>query len=186
MFSYNIFKLDIIRFPLRCFNRESSLEIALFSSSTLDSCKDNGKRINDWLSNKETQEYLNAVSHEYKCQIEYDCTDAGIPAPGLLYRIDVSGKDLANGYAELQGYYIHPDLFHDVCYWANKPYAVKVSRLMNLINERNRLLNQTLEQTIAQNEIYGNIKKRLVLHGCKVGKQLKAKMNKLGITIEIV
>lgn len=76
-------------------------------------CKDNGKRINDWLSNKETQEYLNAVSHEYKCQIEYDCTDAGIPAPGLLYRIDVSGKDLANGYAELQGYYIHPDLFHD-------------------------------------------------------------------------
>lgn len=50
----------------------------------------------------------------------------------------------------LQGYYIHPDLFHDVCYWANKPYAVKVSRLMNLINECNRLLNQTLEQTIHQ------------------------------------
>lgn len=38
----------------------------------------------------------------------------------------------------------------------------------------------------AQQERYGNIKKRLVLHGCKVGKQLKAKMNKLGITIEIV
>ena len=113
-------------------------------------CKDNGKRINEWLSNKETQEYLNAVNHEYICQIEYECTDAGIPAPGLLYRIDVSGKDLANGYAELQGYYIHPDLFHDVCYWANKPYAVKVSRLMNLIHERNRLLNQTLEQTIHQ------------------------------------
>lgn len=53
---------------------------------------------------------------------------------------------------ELQGYYIHPDLFHDVCYWANKPYAVKVSRLMNIINEHNRLLKQTLEQTIARYE----------------------------------
>ena len=77
-------------------------------------CKDNGKRINNWLSNKETQEYLNAVSHEYKRPIKYVCTDARIRAPGLLYKIDVSGKDLANGYAELQGYYIHPDLFHDV------------------------------------------------------------------------
>ena len=115
-------------------------------------CKDNGKRINDWLSNKETQEYLNAVSYEYKCPIEYKCTDAENPAPGLLYKIDVAGKDLANGYAELQGYYIHPDLFHDVCYWANKSYAVKVSRLMNLMNERNRLLNQTLEQIIVQYE----------------------------------
>ena len=115
-------------------------------------CKDNGKRINDWLRNKDTQEYLNSASHECGMEIECDFTDAGIPASGLLYKINIDGKDLADGFGEIQGYYIHPDLFHDVCYWANKPYAVKVSRLMNLINERNRLLNQTLEQTIHRYE----------------------------------
>lgn len=114
----------------------------------VSACKENHKRFNNWRRNKRTERYLRVVHEIYGLEIEF--TDAGIPASGLLYRIDVSGKDLANGYAELQGYYIHPNLFHDVCCWANKPYAVKVSRPMNLINERNRLLNQTLEQTIHQ------------------------------------
>ena len=75
--------------------------------------------------------------------------DARIRASGLIYRIKPS-KSMNNSETnEIQGYYIHPNLFHDVCYWANKPYAVKVSRLMNLINERNRLLNQTLEKSLS-------------------------------------
>ena len=117
-------------------------------------CKDNGKRINNWLRNKDTQDYLNAASVEYGMEIFNDLLDARIRASSLIYKIK-PGKDINTDVREtneLQGYYIHPDLFHDVCYWANKPYAVKVSRLMNLINERNRLLNQTLEQTIAQYE----------------------------------
>ena len=117
-------------------------------------CQDNGKRINDWLRNKDTQEYLNSASHECGMKILDDSLDAGIPASSLIYRIK-PGKAMNMNISEtneVQGYYIHPDLFHDVCYWANKPYAVKVSRLMNLINERNRLLNQTLEQTITKYE----------------------------------
>ena len=76
--------------------------------------------------------------------------DTRIRVSGLIYRIK-PGKSMNMNISEtneVQGYYIHPDLFHDVCYWANKPYAVKVSRLMNLINERNRLLNQTLEKSL--------------------------------------
>ena len=117
-------------------------------------CKDNGKRINNWLRNKDTQDYLNTASVEYGMEIFNDLLDARIRASSLIYKIK-PGKDINMDVPEtneLQGYYIHPDLFHDVCYWANKPYAVKVSRLMNLINERNRLLNQTLEQTIVQYE----------------------------------
>ena len=64
--------------------------------------------------------------------------------PGRVNGIETS---IAN---EFQGWYIHPDLFHDVCYWANKPYAIKVSKLLNLINEQNKRLNQTLEDTISK------------------------------------
>lgn len=83
-----------------------------------------------------------------------DLQNARIRVSSLIYKIK-PGKDINMDVCEtneLQGYYIHPDLFHDVCYWANKPYAVKVSRLMNIINEHNRLLKQTLEQTIARYE----------------------------------
>lgn len=55
--------------------------------------------------------------------------DARIRASSLIYKIK-PGKAInmsINETNELQGYYIHPDLFHDVCYWAKKPYAVKVS-----------------------------------------------------------
>ena len=125
-------------------------------------CKDNGKRINNWLRNKDTQDYLNTASVEYGMEIFNDLLDTRIRASSLIYKIK-PGKDInmdVRETNELQGYYIHPDLFHDVCYWANKPYAVKVSRLMNLINEHNRLLNQTLEQTIAQYEEENNKLKR--------------------------
>ena len=37
----------------------------------------------------------------------------------------------------------------------------------------------------AQQARYKNIKKKLILHGCNIGKQLRASINKLGINIEI-
>ena len=114
-------------------------------------CKDNGKRFEHWLDNKGTKEYLDVTSAEYGMKILDEIPEAGFPASALMFHVLPGGNDLKMSNL-LQGYYIHPDLFHDVCYWANKPYAVKVSRLMNLINEHNRLLNQTLEQTIAQYE----------------------------------
>ena len=125
-------------------------------------CSIHGKRFEHWMENKGTKEYLQTQSILYRMDIQPSksiiLTEAGKPASvkeehisTLLYRIQINGN-AAIKYAKLQGYYIHPDLLHDVCYWANKVYAAKVSRLMNLINERNRLLNQTLEQTIAQYE----------------------------------
>ena len=128
--------------------------------SASDACSIHHKRFEHWLENKSTKEYLEQVSE--LIQIPIKVMEAGIPASrnvnGLLYHIAsgrVGGIDIVTA-NKISGYYIHPDLFHDVCYWANKLYAFKVSRLMNLINERNKLTNQTLEQTIekltAENE----------------------------------
>ena len=132
------------------------LETGYYQASK--ACLDNHKEIKHWRENKGTQEYLEVTSLEYKLDIVGEVPEVGKATSSLMYRI-LPGyqKDLSIQITnEIQGYYIHPNLFHDVCYWANKPYAVKVSRLMNLINERNRLLNQTLEQTIAQLQAENN------------------------------
>lgn len=52
--------------------------------------------------------------------------EAGNPASALMFHVLPGGNDLKLSNL-LQGYYIHPDLFHDVFYWAKKPYTVKVS-----------------------------------------------------------
>lgn len=111
------------------------------------------KRFNDWKSNKGTIEYLSIAQKLYNLSIEF--TDAEISAPEtsgyltrfLMYQYTLKGNDLAT-YSELQGYYLSPDIFHDVCYWADKEYAAKVAYMLNLINENNRLKNKTLENDI--------------------------------------
>ena len=54
----------------------------------------------------------------------------------------------------------------------NKPSYLNFNEIKMFMNK----CNQTR---------YKNIKKKLILHGCKLGKQLRASINKLGITIEI-
>ena len=54
----------------------------------------------------------------------------------------------------------------------NKPSYLNINEIKMFMNK----CNQTR---------YKNIKKKLILHGCKLGKQLRASINKLGINIEI-
>ena len=54
----------------------------------------------------------------------------------------------------------------------NKPSYLNINEVKTFMNKCNQAR-------------YKNIKKKLILHGCKLGKQLRAKMNKLGINIEI-
>ena len=54
----------------------------------------------------------------------------------------------------------------------NKPSYLNFNEIKMFMNK----CNQTR---------YKNIKKKLILHGCKLGKQLRASINKLGINIEI-
>jgi hypothetical protein len=49
---------------------------------------------------------------------------------------------------ELRGFYIHPDLIHSVIMYCSADYRYKVRILMNLINERNKLLNLKLVDNI--------------------------------------
>ena len=53
--------------------------------------------------------------------------------------------DLPN---ELKGHYIHRKLVNFLCFHVNLKYAIKVSEIMDLIDERNRLKNEDLEKTI--------------------------------------
>ena len=108
-------------------------------------CHEYTKRINDWRRNKKTNELLEIASEVLHLPIE--TSDAGFPASALTFKFELSGNELAR-YADLQGHYIHPDLFHSFAEWISPEYGFKVSRLMNLLNERNQLINQTLEQTI--------------------------------------
>ena len=54
----------------------------------------------------------------------------------------------------------------------NKPSYLNFNEIKTFMNKCNQ-------------ERYKNIKKKLILYGCKVGKQLRENINKLGINIEI-
>ena len=133
-------------------------------------CKDNKKRMNDWLRNDRTQALLEAYSRNLGISIGYtdarfsaskdkldpeasssnlDKTggsmDAGYPVSNLFLMYKRSG---GKGHNELQGWWIHPKLVHHLAEWANLEYAIKVSEIMDLINERLHLLNRSLQEEI--------------------------------------
>jgi hypothetical protein len=59
--------------------------------------------------------------------------------------------DLFEGFPHnLQGTYIHPKLVHFVAEYVSIDYAFKVAEIMDLIDEKNHLLNKTLEDTICE------------------------------------
>jgi SLT domain-containing protein len=58
---------------------------------------------------------------------------------------------LEEGYSKyVSGTYIHPDLINSVTTWLCPKYQLKVNRIMNLINEKNQLTNQTHDDTLNQ------------------------------------
>ena len=129
-------------------------------------CKDNKKRLYDWLRNDRTQALLKAYSDRLDIPIKStdpdasssnlditgQSTEAGYPVSGknslfLMYKRTTGGDDvqLSN---EFQGWWIHPKLVHHLAEWANLEYAIKVGEIMDLINERLHLLNTSLQEEI--------------------------------------
>ena len=112
-------------------------------------CRDNGKLFKDWLKNLTTKELLEKRSTQLSVKIDrMDNYTPGTDA--LIFQIKVCGANLRTCLGDVQGYYIHPKLLNPVCMWANIDYAIKVDDIMDLINEQNKLLNQTLEDTISK------------------------------------
>ena len=147
---------EIINVNGRSFRRTTWNEIAViqdvetgyFQASKI--CKDNGKKLKHWLENKRTDELLEAYASHLGKQIKN--SEAGIPTSVqnvLIYQIKLTGNELVK-YAEYQGWFVHPKLVHHIAEWASIDYAIKVEEIMNLINEQNKLLNQTLEDTISK------------------------------------
>lgn len=133
-------------------------------------CKDNKKRFTNWLRNERTRALLDTYSRNLCISISasdestdpdasssnLDKTasnpDARFSVPGknslfLMYKRTTGGDDVQLSH-ELQGWYIHPKLVHHLAEWANLEYAIKVSEIMDLINERLHLLNTSLQEEI--------------------------------------
>ena len=72
--------------------------------------------------------------------------DEGVSEGCVNLRIPII--ELKKGYNKAQGTYIHPDLIHFVADWISIEYAFKVSKIMNLINERNQIEHKSLNNTI--------------------------------------
>jgi len=53
--------------------------------------------------------------------------------------------NLRKGYDKAQGNYLNPDLVHFVAEWISIPYAFKVKRIMDSINERSQVTGETFE-----------------------------------------
>ena len=64
--------------------------------------------------------------------------------PDLIYELK---KGFSNDYS---GIYVHPKLINTISFWVNPKYAVYVSKIMDLINERNQIENNSLDDTIKQ------------------------------------
>ena len=64
--------------------------------------------------------------------------------------LTASNYELKGKYDKSRGQYIHPDLIHFVAEWVSIEYAFKVKHIMDLINEKNQLLNRNLNDTISE------------------------------------
>ena len=105
-------------------------------------CRENSKRFENISSKKYWNEYIATLNEELAnehlmCRLQ---TESAV--------IPVATIDFLSVDNDFRGTYVHPFALHFLCEHINYSYAIKVSRLMNLLNERNHLTNQTLEQTI--------------------------------------
>jgi hypothetical protein len=54
--------------------------------------------------------------------------------------------DLESGYSkQVSGRYVHPDLIHHIAHWTSPKYAVKVGNIMKLLNQREQITKETLD-----------------------------------------
>ena len=132
-------------------------------------CKDNKKRFNDISSYNYWIEYLSLISYVRE-----------IPHVELV-------KDKLKYSKEVRGIYIHPKLVNFLCEHVNLEYAIKVSEIMDLMNERIHINNSNLEEEIEklkkENE---KLEKLAVPEGTntKLLRILKIRDNKYKITAD--
>ena len=98
-------------------------------------CNQFNKRFRKLFENKSWQEYYHEFLNNFKTS----------PNTGeYIY-------ELSKGFAKrFAGSYVHPKLINYIMFWASPRYAVYVCEIMDLINERNQLTNQDLNDTINQ------------------------------------
>ncbi len=93
-------------------------------------CDDNDKRLENLLQNNDYELMKQAVS-----------ATTGIP----VVELEITFDGMPNGY---RSKWVHKLLVNYIAQWANKEYAVKIAMLLNLIDERLKLENRTLQQEI--------------------------------------
>ena len=132
-------------------------------------CKDNKKRFKDISRNNYWIEYLDEISGGG------DFSHTQFVVEKLEFSNDV------------KGYYIHPLLVNWLCVHLNYKYAIKVSKIMNLLNERIHINNSSLDKEIEklkkENE---KLEKLAVPEGTntKLLRILKIRDNKYKITAD--
>ncbi len=93
-------------------------------------CDDNNKVMRDLERNDDYELMKQAVASTAQIRtVELETTFPGMP----------------NGY---RSKWVHKLLVNYIAQWANKEYAVKITMLLNLIDERLKLENRTLQQEI--------------------------------------
>ena len=114
-------------------------------------CKDNGKDFYDWLRLSKTKKLLDSYSRNLGIPISI--AEPGIPGSGkcLMYKREIESNDLVSANA-IQGWYTHPILVHHVADWADTDYAINVAVIMDLHNERNKLLQEENAKLKAESE----------------------------------
>ena len=117
--------------------------------SQFDTKNGNSKEFRQLLRTDDWKEYFEEFCTEYSSSDEKNVF-VGIPTNA--YFIDNQMKSYSN---ELRGYYIHPKLINYVSFWASPKYAVYVSKIMDLLNERIRITNE------AQTELIDNLEKEV-------------------------
>ncbi len=106
-------------------------------------CRANKKQFSKWLENKRTQELLNKLSA--RLQLEVERVENSLPFnSALIYHLT---DQIA---PQFMGIYIHKKLVNELCMWCNIEYALKIDEIADLIDDQNKLLNQTLEDTISK------------------------------------
>jgi len=101
-------------------------------------CNQFGKNFRKIFQNDSFHEYFEEFSLEYAKNTTRQ--DYG----GFIY-------ELGKGYAKaVAGTYVDKRMINYIAIWASPKYAVKVGIIMDALDEKNQLTNQTLEDTIKQ------------------------------------
>ena len=121
-----IVEKNLVSFHIRTYNDSSEFASSGDNYYRVNKfCNDDKKNFYNWLDLNRTQELL----EKYKNLMEYKDKE-------LIYKINNH-----NIPSDLKKYYIHPNIVHHLYEWHDLDYSIKVSKIMNMINEESRIRN---------------------------------------------